>query len=121
VLVVDDEPLVLRAISRALSEDHEVVCESDPRAVMPRLARGESFDVLFCDLMMPGLSGMDLHAEISAAHPDVADRIVFVTGGAFTSAARSFLERVSNRRLDKPFRGELLRDLVREVACREPR
>jgi hypothetical protein len=59
--------------------------------------------------MMPLLSGMELHAEIFAFAPDQANRMVFITGGAFTVAAREFLDRVPNERFDKPFDASRLR------------
>jgi CheY-like chemotaxis protein len=64
--------------------------------------------------MMPVMTGMELHAELSRAAPDQAERIVFLTGGAFTPGARLFLDQVPNPRLDKPFQIQALRSLVSE-------
>jgi len=72
--------------------------------------------VFFCDVMMPELTGMDLYTEVSALAPDLGARMVFITGGAFTAAARKFLERSSNLKLEKPFSMEDLRAMVRSVA-----
>lgn len=47
------------------------------------------FDVILCDLMMPDTTGMDLHHELVRIAPDQVDRMVFMTGGAFTAKARS--------------------------------
>ena len=74
---------------------------------------GNRFDVILCDLMMPNITGMDLYAKLSHARPEILDRIVFATGGAFTTAARSFLDSVPNRRIEKPFESETLRRLIR--------
>jgi CheY-like chemotaxis protein len=71
-------------------------------------------DVILCDLMMPDLTGMDLHAELTATAPEVARRMVFLTGGAFTPAARAFMDQVQNARVDKPFDPQKLREQVRE-------
>jgi CheY-like chemotaxis protein len=62
--------------------------------------------------MMPEMTGMQLHDEISRLAPGLASRVVFVTGGAFTDAARTFLERVPNARIEKPFTPEEIRTLV---------
>jgi PAS domain S-box-containing protein len=103
VLVVEDEPSVGAAVRRLLVGSHDVELTSDARGALRRLQGGEAFDVILCDLMMPELTGMDLHAALAATHPALADRVVFVSGGAFTPRARQFLERFPDRRLDKPF------------------
>jgi PAS domain S-box-containing protein len=113
LLVVDDEPLVSRALARILEPEGEVVVADRARDALERVRAGERFDAIVCDLMMPDLSGMELHAALLALDPAVADRMVFVTGGAFTDAARTFLERVPNPRLEKPLDRAALRDAVR--------
>jgi FixJ family two-component response regulator len=65
--------------------------------------------------MMPEVTGMDLHAEVLRLAPDQADKIVFMTGGAFTSRAREFLDKVPNPRIEKPFRVTVLRALVHSL------
>jgi len=58
------------------------------------------------------MTGMELHARLAAAAPELASRTIFLTGGAFTASAAEFLERVPNPRLEKPFEPQALRDLV---------
>jgi CheY-like chemotaxis protein len=58
--------------------------------------------VILCDLMMPDMTGMDLHAELARKLPEQATRMIFLTGGAFTPRAREFLDEVPNQRLEKP-------------------
>jgi CheY-like chemotaxis protein len=77
------------------------------------IARGERFDVIVCDLMMPKMTGMDLHAELTALASDQAERMVLLTGGAFTEKAREFLESVPNIRVEKPLDSANLRAMVR--------
>jgi DNA-binding NtrC family response regulator len=117
VLVVDDEPRMRRALERLLAPEHEVVLVGGAREALDLVERGETWDVVLCDLMMAGLSGMDLHGEILARAPALAGRVIFMTGGAYTREAQDFLARVPNRRLDKPFRPEALERLLREVAA----
>jgi signal transduction histidine kinase/CheY-like chemotaxis protein len=115
VLVVDDDPLVSSALRRTLARDHEVEVVVSSRRALEMLTSPQSgFDVILCDLMMPEMTGMELHAQLEAAKPERAQRMVFVTGGAYTPAAVSFLERVSNPRLEKPFEPDKLRERVRE-------
>jgi PAS domain S-box-containing protein len=112
ILVVDDEQLIGSTIRRLLST-HEVVALTDPRQALARLCGGEHFDLILCDLMMPQLSGMELHQQLARARPEAARRMVFMTGGAFTDRAREFLEQVGNPQLGKPFAPQDLRDSVR--------
>jgi FixJ family two-component response regulator len=65
--------------------------------------------------MMPGLTGMELHESLARRRPDLASGMIFLTGGAFTDSARSFLERVPNRRVEKPFDADVLRRAVAEA------
>jgi CheY-like chemotaxis protein/anti-sigma regulatory factor (Ser/Thr protein kinase) len=103
ILVVDDEPMIGTMIEQLFGDDLEVSKEEQASRALSRLQRGERFDVILCDLMMPTMSGPDLHAELLKLAPDQAERMVFITGGAFTASARQFLARVSNARIDKPF------------------
>ncbi|MBU8896686.1 response regulator [Corallococcus sp. M34] len=119
VLVVDDEPMVSGAIRRTLAREHDVEVMVSSRQALERLrAPDASFDVILCDLMMPELTGMELHDALEESTPQLAARMVFITGGAFTSAARTFLERVRNPRVEKPFEPEELREVVRSGVAR---
>jgi len=115
ILVVDDEPMMGKAIQRMLSAEHEVLAVTSARDALGRVSDGERFDIILCDLMMPEVTGMDLHAELLRDAPEQAERVVFMTGGAFTSGAREFLEHVRNPRIEKPFDRGILSALVREM------
>ena len=115
VLVVDDDLLVANSIRRALAAEHEVVVETSARAALARVERGESFGAIVCDLMMPEMTGMELHAEVARLSPEAGARVVFVTGGAFTPQARDYLEAVPNPRLEKPFAMQALLGVIRDV------
>lgn len=117
VLLVDDEPLVLKAMSRILKQ-HEVTQAGSVDAALDVIAKGGQFDVILCDLMMPGRTGMDLYEALQREAPGLADRIIFVTGGAFTERAETFLREVPNRQLVKPVDATVLRQVVRQVAGR---
>ena len=114
ILVVDNEPMIAKVVQRSLSPDHEVVAISSATEALERIGAGERFDVILCDLMMPQMTGMDLHAELSEIAREQAGRMIFLTGGAFTSRARSFLDETRNRHIEKPFDVLHLRALVNE-------
>jgi CheY-like chemotaxis protein len=111
ILVVDDEPLVGRMIERALAREHFVAAVTSGRAALARLVAGEHFDLILCDLMMPEMTGMELYDRVRAHSEEQAERMVFFTGGAFTSWARAFLE--SHPYVEKPFDLSALEALVR--------
>ena len=80
------------------------------------LESDSGFDVVLCDLQMPEMSGMELHAAVRERFPALANRFVFVTGGAFSADARRFLEKAVSAVIQKPFRVEELLALVDSVA-----
>jgi DNA-binding NtrC family response regulator len=108
-------------LQRTLGAEHEIVACAGAREALDRLGRGERFDLVLSDLLMPELTGMDLHAELSRSHPDLAQRMVFLSGGACTEAARDFLTRPGREFVEKPFdlesiRAVIARRLARAVA-----
>ena len=115
MLIIDDEPMILGALRRSFAAEYRVTCVGDGRRALERLRAGERYDVILCDLMMPEMTGMDLYAELGKLAGDQAERLVFVTGGAFTPRAREFLERVPNARVEKPIDFQNLRLLLRNL------
>ena len=116
ILAVDDEAMVGMAVRRMLANDHEVTALTDARAALERLQRGERYDVVLCNVMMPFMGGPELHAEVARLAPEQAERMIFMTGGAFTPAAHEFLDRVPNDRIEKPFDAPQLKQLVDKYA-----
>jgi PAS domain S-box-containing protein len=125
VLVLDDEPSVANVVRHILSARHDVTAFTTASDALQVLRRGVRFDVIVCDMMMPEMTGADFYEALCAIAPGDADRILFLTGGAFTDATRDFLERVPNERIEKPFSADELRASVdRRVAalrCTPPR
>ncbi len=118
VLVVDDEPYVGKTMRRILGGAHDVEVLESARAALERLAQPPAPDVILCDLMMPGMTGMDLHAALLGTDPAMAGRMVFVTGGALHESSRAFIASVGNPVLEKPFPTDLLRGVVAETLRR---
>jgi len=114
ILVIDDEPLIDRVIRRALTSEHDVfVCQRASEAIK-LLERGETFDLVLCDLVMPDIGGPEFHAILAKRWPELLARTVFMTGGAFTPATVEFAAKVSGSILSKPFQMDALKALVRE-------
>jgi len=112
ILIVDDDPLVARALQRMLASRHEVMVETSASAALARAARDSRFDLVFCDLMMPDMTGMELYGVLRERQPALAERLIFMTGGAFTPEARLFLEQVPNPKVEKPFERDAVLSLV---------
>jgi two-component system cell cycle sensor histidine kinase/response regulator CckA len=115
VLVIDDEPLVGRALERILPGDNVEVAVGG-RAGLERLRRGGPWDAVLCDLVMPDCSGAEVYETIRAEMPDLALRFVFMTGGAFTPRLRTFMDEQATAVLSKPFDTNAVRDAIRRAA-----
>jgi CheY-like chemotaxis protein len=116
VLVVDDEPRIGSAIARILGRSHSVTPVYTAMDALARLERGEEYDVILCDLSMPTMSGTDFYRSLETHAPRMMARVVFMTGGPFSTRGAELLGAVSNPRLEKPFSPEALRAVVDEVA-----
>ena len=106
VLVVDDEPMVSSALCRLLrSRGYEAEAAPDGRVGI-ELALTGRFDAIVCDLMMPGFSGVDLHDELQSERPELLDRVLFLSGGAFSPREQAFVEQGQRTVLAKPWSAE---------------
>ncbi len=114
ILIVDDDRPVAAAVALEL-EDHDVVVAGSGREAFEILRRDPAFDVILCDVMMPEISGVDLYNWLRPIEPQMLERFVFMTGGAFTARAEQFLRDIPNLRLDKPFHPDDLRRVIASV------
>ncbi len=115
VLVIDDEPALGRVLPRLLAP-HSVTVVERARDALERLRTGGRFDVILCDVMMPEMNGMQFHQELVRDRPDVARRVIFMSGGVFSPALRDFFDALPNRKLEKPLDLPALRRLIDETA-----
>jgi PAS domain S-box-containing protein len=112
VLVVDDEPMVGRVLELMLNPYHDVTAVQSAAHALELIEQGNTFDVILCDLSMPGMSGQDFYERLVETRPDVAERMIVTSGGAVNAEAAAFLDTMRDRRLDKPFRAEELIPLL---------
>ena len=117
VLVVDDEPSVRRILQRLLGKHHVVIAVESGEAARALVETDRDFDVILCDVMMSGGSGMEFHRWLREVDEPLARRVVFMSGGAFTPGARDYLGGIENRRIEKPFDMDKLRTLVSELVA----
>ena len=117
VLVIDDEPVLARALGRILGRVHEVTLENDAASALATIAQERTFDVIFCDYMMPNVNGAEFYSRLDLSAPELVSRVVFLTGGVFTEAGREFLDSVPNPCLEKPVDASALLALIERMVA----
>ena len=115
VLVVEDEPTVARLISDVLEDEgFQVEALLDGYEALERAARA-SYDLVICDMKMPGLDGQHFYETLACMGNPLSKRFLFVTGDVLSSHTQEFLERHHLPHVAKPFRVEELTEKVRRV------
>jgi CheY-like chemotaxis protein len=119
ILVLDDDVMVARSIARTLGTQHHVtVCTRGGEALS--LLTERAYDLVFCDVMMPEMSGLEFLSRLSAVRPNLTGRVVFMTGGLFIPDLRERLSEVPNICIAKPFQPGAVLDAVRRSMHQEP-
>ncbi|MBE7480938.1 MAG: response regulator [Polyangiaceae bacterium] len=122
VLVVDDEPLMGRVVKRCFGKVHVVEWVGSGREALERLGGPQHWDVVFLDVMMPEMTGIEVFEAVREQAPGHLDAIVFLTGGAFAPGGEEFLARTGRPRIAKPFEARELLAIAQEVVqARAPR
>jgi CheY-like chemotaxis protein len=103
ILVVEDEPIIAGLIGDMLMADgQDVDIVSTGRAALEKLAAG-TYDLIVSDLRMPVLDGKGLYHELEKRHPEMIQRIVYVTGSALDPGNEEFLTATRVPWIAKPF------------------
>ena len=110
VLLVDDEPVLLRGLKRSLSGHNVMTVTRVDQAL--DLYRQHDFDIVFCDLMMPEASGIELFSRLRELGPEHAERLVLMTGGALPDRLGYAPGDLPSTCLLKPFNSDQLEQLI---------
>ena len=121
VMLVDDEPKVVETMERLLRRDHDITIALCGQDALDRITRGERFDAIVSDVMMPNMTGIELLDEVQRIAPDQVQRMLFLSGGVFTAETRERLEHIGVPQLEKPITVKELRARVTEIAERAER
>lgn len=115
VMIVEDEPTVAQLIADVLQDGgfHVEVVTEGRRA--PERAAASEFDMVICDVRMPGLDGPHFYRSLALAGNPLKDRFLFVTGDALAAQTKEFLEKNGLPYVAKPFRVEELMEKVERV------
>jgi CheY-like chemotaxis protein len=119
VLLVDDEPSIRAVYPEVLGLDYEVVVAANGREGLAILAERTDFDVIVCDMTMPGVDGPQFYEALRAQAPQLLTRILFCSGGLVTARLRQFAKSIPNQFLDKPIALETLCAALERVAHRK--
>ncbi len=115
IVLIEDDRMVARAFMLRLRDaGYRVTVFNEGRSAIEALLamRDGDIDLIFCDLMMTGMTGMDVAGALTARAPAKASKLVLMTGGAFSAEAGEFVARHQDRIVDKPF------DVISEVERR---
>jgi CheY-like chemotaxis protein len=115
VLVVDDEPAVLRAFRRVLQRSYEVVTARSGSEALRIVLTDSHLDGILCDLAMPELDGPAFFAELKELCPQLLPRVVFITGGIATEKSQHFVEGLETPVLQKPVTADALLEALAEI------
>jgi len=114
ILVVDDEPSVIRGLTRLLRRDgHTVDTAPNGRMALARLQEC-AYDLILSDLRMPELDGAGLYQAL-AQYPELQQRFVFLTGDTVSREAMAFFEQTGVRWLTKPLRAAEVRRTIQQI------
>ena len=120
ILVVDDEPSVAQLLCETLSHDgHVTQCAADGHAALDALDAAE-FDLIVCDIRMPGMSGERFYEEVRRRRPELCERLLLTTGDTVSDAPERFVTRAGLELLHKPFELDQLRRHVRARLANAP-
>lgn len=115
VLIVDDEPAVLRAFGRVLSQRYEVLTARNGAEALKVVLAEKQIDAIVCDLNMPRLNGGSFFAELRELKPQLLNRVVFCTGTTLSHRGERFLKGLQAPVLHKPVAAEALLSVVDSV------
>lgn len=104
IYIIDDEELITETLTEILQLHHDVFPFVNSEKAFAALQAEKNVDLIFCDVLMPSISGIELYERLKKENPSLGDKFVFMTGDAFIPKTAEFLEKVSNPKLEKPFR-----------------
>ncbi len=116
ILLVDDKAATRAAVARMLKSKYEVFESDDGAAALLRIKGGERFDIILMDVEMPIVNGPEAFRRIAIMEPEMAERIIFLTGGARDPDIQDWLATLDpGRLLWKPVGSAELRQALEQI------
>ena len=116
VMLIDDEPHVAHTMERLLRRDYDVTVALCGQDALDQITAGARFDAIVSDVMMPNMTGLEFLEQLQQLAPDQAQRLIFLSGGAFTTHTRERLDEIGAPQLSKPIAIKELRSWVLRIA-----
>lgn len=115
ILVVDDEPVVCKILSRVLTDEgHQVETADNARDALKRI-KNTRYSLILLDIKMPGISGPELYQRLAEISPSLPKRVVFVTGDAMGEDTAAFLSEMKAPYITKPLDVKELRNVINRI------
>ena len=102
ILIIDDEPSFVSALTRLLSHDGATVDAATNGSLALVQIQTHRYDVILCDLLMPELNGPDFYAALLRQYSHLQQCTIFLTGDTLGAASTAFLEQCGRPWLHKP-------------------
>jgi signal transduction histidine kinase len=115
ILVIDDEVQIIQLLQRILEAEGHVVTAVNSGAQAKEILQHQDFDLVICDLKMPGINGRELYAYLEMTKPEIAKRVIFSTGDIVSDESWSFLQSIKNPFISKPFKPEQILVMVHKM------
>ena len=114
IFLVDDDPLTLSLYTKVLrGEGFFTMAVSSASDALEMIDRGlTKVNLIITDINMPGLDGVRFYQKVKARRPDLAHKIIFISGGVFSGEMAALLESLPNPKLKKPFETERFLEVV---------
>jgi DNA-binding NtrC family response regulator len=119
ILIIDDEIFILKSLARILENDYDVITALGGNAALQILKTNHHFDLILSDISMPDTNGVELYKIISHDYPGLENKIIFMTGFAYTDDIIDFLEKIKTPFLAKPFEIETLSLTIKEFLTKK--
>jgi DNA-binding NtrC family response regulator len=120
ILVIDDDELVRQALTRILRPYALVMSDNAASALAFVADGGMEFDAVLCDVWMTPLDGPTFFRELTSVRPELAGRVVFITGDAGTPRVVNFLAESGRPVIEKPFSQTDLKSAIEKVLAQPP-
>jgi CheY-like chemotaxis protein len=119
ILLVDDKPATRAAVARMLKAKYDIFESDDGEAALMRIKAGERFDLILMDVEMPVVNGPEAFRRIVIMEPELADRVIFLTGGARDPDIQEWLATLDpGRLLWKPVGSAELREALERIEAK---
>ncbi|MDR3478722.1 MAG: response regulator [Gammaproteobacteria bacterium] len=113
ILIIDDELFILKSLSRILEDDYDVTTALGGKIALELLKQNNQYDLIISDISMPDTNGVEMYKIISKEYPGLEEKIIFMTGFAYTDDIVNFLAEIKNPFLAKPFEVDSLNTTIK--------